>query len=98
MGIGSFTLTQLLQIPVTTLKIDKGFIDTWEAQRNSVLIEGVVSIARQLHLKTLAEGVETAEQVEMLKAAGCEYAQGYHYAKPLTIADFERFIQRERPT
>ena len=97
-GSGYSSLTQLLQIQVTTLKIDKGFIDTWEAQRNSVLIEGVVSIARQLHLKTLAEGVETAEQVEMLKAAGCEYAQGYHYAKPLTIADFERFIQRERPT
>ena len=91
-GSGYSSLTQLLQLPVTTLKFDKGFIDTWEANKNSVLIDGVISIARQLKLKILAEGVETIEQIEMLKMAGCEYAQGYYYSKPLTVDDFENIV------
>ena len=94
-GSGYSSLTQLLQLPVSTLKIDKGFIDTWEAQHNSVLIAGVVSIAHQLRLKTLAEGVETTEQVEMLKSVGCEYAQGYHYSRPITVAEFEHLVYRK---
>ena len=96
-GSGYSSLTQLLRLPVSTLKIDKEFIDTWEARRNSVLIEGVVSLAQRLRLKTLAEGVETAEQVEMLKSVGCEYAQGYHYSRPITVAEFEGLVYR-RPT
>ena len=96
-GSGYSSLTQLLRLPVSTLKIDKEFIDTWEARRNSVLIEGVVSLAQRLRLKALAEGVETAEQVEMLKSVGCEYAQGYHYSRPITVAEFEGLVYR-RPT
>ena len=57
-----------------------------------MLIDGVVAIARQLQLKTLAEGVETAVQVEMLKRAGCEYAQGYFYSRPITVAEFEQLV------
>ena len=65
------------------------------AEVRSVLIDGVVAIARQLQLKTLAEGVETAEQVEMLKSVGCEYAQGYHYSRPITVAEFEHLVYRK---
>ena len=82
-GSGYSSLTQLLQLPVSTLKIDKGFIDTWEAQHNSVLIAGVVSIAHQLQLKTLAEGVETAEQLEWLIDHGCVLFQGYLFSPPV---------------
>jgi hypothetical protein len=52
-------------------------------------------MAKWLHIPSIVEGVETIEQVDFLKCVGCEYAQGYYYAKPMPIEDYEKYIENE---
>ncbi|MDE7478876.1 MAG: EAL domain-containing protein, partial [Lachnospiraceae bacterium] len=59
------------------------------------VLTSVIRMAKWLHLPAIVEGVETVEQVDFLKCVGCEYVQGYYYAKPMPIADYEDFIAQE---
>ncbi len=59
------------------------------------MLTSVIRMAKWLHLPSIVEGVETPEQVDFLKCIGCEYAQGFYYAKPMPISDYEKFIARE---
>jgi EAL domain-containing protein (putative c-di-GMP-specific phosphodiesterase class I) len=70
-------------LPVDTLKIDKSFVDgiTDDAD-DAAIVEGVVRLAHSLGLQAVAEGVETAEQVAMLRGFSCQTGQGYHFAPP----------------
>jgi EAL domain-containing protein (putative c-di-GMP-specific phosphodiesterase class I) len=84
-GIGHASLRQLRELlPVDTLKIDKSFVDgiTTNAD-DAAIVEGVVRLAHSLGLQAVAEGVETAEQVAMLRAWSCQAGQGYHFARPI---------------
>jgi diguanylate cyclase (GGDEF)-like protein len=83
-GVGHASLRQLRALlPVDTLKIDKSFVDgiTDDAD-DAAIVEGVVRLAHSLGLQAVAEGVETAEQVAMLRAFSCQTGQGYHFARP----------------
>jgi EAL domain-containing protein (putative c-di-GMP-specific phosphodiesterase class I) len=76
------------------VKIDQSFvrgITTNVIDRQ--IVESVIGLARAIGLTTVAEGVETAEQFELLKQLGCDIAQGYLIAKPLTLEDLKRFIR-----
>jgi len=73
------------------VKIDRSFVA--ELGRDSAaraVVESVIRIAATRGIKTVAEGVERPEQVEMLRELGCEYAQGFHFSHPLTPEEFER--------
>ena len=83
-GVGHASLRQLRALlPVDTLKIDKSFVDgITDEPDDAAIVEGVVRLAHSLGLQAVAEGVETAEQVAMLRSFSCQIGQGYHFAKP----------------
>lgn len=83
-GSGYSCFAQLKDLQIDILKIDKGFFDTNQNDdRAEVVIAGIIKIAKDLHITTVAEGIETREQVEMLKTLGCDIIQGYYYARPM---------------
>ena len=75
------------------LKVDRSFVDgLGEDPEDTVLVSGIVDLAHALGLKVVAEGVETAEQLALLREMGCDLAQGYHFARPLPGAQAEAFL------
>jgi len=83
-GVGYSTLMQLRQLPFTELKIDRFFIEDAPMSKDSALIvKSIIDLAHGLNLTVTAEGVETAEQMKLLRELGCDVAQGYFVARPL---------------
>jgi diguanylate cyclase (GGDEF)-like protein/PAS domain S-box-containing protein len=82
-GTGYSSLSQLQHLPVQALKIDRAFVSRIDLDGDSLeIIRTIVSLAHNLGLHIIAEGVETAQQLAQLKTLGCEYAQGYYLGKP----------------
>lgn len=92
-GSGYSSLNMLKDLSIDILKIDKGFLEnTADVKKGRDIIGCVTNLARQLQIITVAEGVETQEQAEFLRELGCDIAQGYYYAKPMPIAEFEQLV------
>ncbi|ROP60207.1 sensor c-di-GMP phosphodiesterase-like protein [Enterobacter sp. BIGb0383] len=92
-GTGYSNLHNLYSLNVDILKIDKSFIDTLATNSTSHLIaEHIIEMAQSLRLKTIAEGVETAEQVNWLLKRGVQYCQGWHFAKAMPPQDFTGWL------
>jgi diguanylate cyclase (GGDEF)-like protein len=89
-GTGYSNLGYLQRFPIKTLKIDKSFIQSIDANRP--LAELIVSMCRLMRLSVVAEGVETAEQLEWVRARGIEQCQGYLFARPLPARDFNALL------
>jgi EAL domain-containing protein (putative c-di-GMP-specific phosphodiesterase class I) len=97
-GTGYSSLSYLQRFPVDVLKIDRSFISTPGAGvGNPEIVQTITSLAQSLGLKTTAEGVETREQLDRLRAMGCTHAQGYLFARPLTATDAGDFIENWSP-
>ncbi len=95
-GTGYSSLNMITTLPIDTLKLDMEFVRTAFRDRKDMrLIEAVVSLARSLGLTTVAEGVETEEQLQALKALGCDIVQGYYFSKPLPAEEFEAFVREK---
>lgn len=89
-GSGYSSLNILKDIPVDILKLDKEFFnDSHNPGHSKIVISSVVNMARSLNIKVISEGVETPEQAEFLKDINCDMAQGYLFAKPMPIPEFE---------
>jgi EAL domain-containing protein (putative c-di-GMP-specific phosphodiesterase class I) len=87
-GTGYSSLSYLRQMPVDVLKLDKSFIDDILTSRQQhALVDTIVTLAGNLDLAVVAEGIEEAGQHAALNAMGCAYGQGYHFARPLWPAD-----------
>ena len=92
-GTGYSSLSLLKKLPINELKIDKSFVDDILYDTNAnALVSSIINIGRNFTMKTLAEGVESLEQVEELKEFSCDIFQGYYFSKPLTIEDLEIYI------
>ncbi|HKC63529.1 MAG TPA: EAL domain-containing protein, partial [Pyrinomonadaceae bacterium] len=92
-GTGYSSLSHLRRFPIDTLKIDRSFVNQMtEDVENAEIVRTIVGLAQNLGMDLVAEGVETPEQVEMLKSLGCEYGQGYFFAKPLDYQRAEQYI------
>lgn len=90
-GSGYSSLNMLKEIPVDVLKLDMRFLyGIQNDNRGGSILNSTVSMAHQLHLQVIAEGVESEEQARFLAAIGCKLAQGFYYAKPMPEADFVR--------
>lgn len=88
-GTGYSALSYLDKLPLDVLKVDKGFVARIGPDGSgSVVATGVISMAKQLGLRTCAEGVETADQLNGLRQLGCDWAQGYYIARPLPEGAF----------
>lgn len=103
-GTGYSSLAYLKQFPLNTLKVDKAFIDDIGNERGRNMVDSIVTIAHNLDLHVVAEGVEKAEQLDYLKSLNCQTIQGYYYSKPLSYEEFTVFlkkhqaVKKERPT
>ena len=83
-GTGHSSLSYLRRFPVDNLKMDKSFVDDLgHGREDTALVSTTIGLAHAFALKVVAEGVETAEQLERLRDLGCDLAQGYHFSKPL---------------
>jgi diguanylate cyclase (GGDEF)-like protein len=96
-GTGYSSMSYLRRFPIDKLKIDRVFIDEIVSRpEDASIVRAIVSLAHSLHLKVVAEGVETLAQLEFLKTAGCDEYQGYHFSRPLPAAGFERLLRQSR--
>lgn len=92
-GTGYSSLTRIKELPINTLKIDKSFIQrVTTSQDDAAIVRSIIGLTQSLDLNVIAEGVETAEQVEYLKENGCSLAQGYYFSRPLVPDDFIKLL------
>jgi EAL domain-containing protein (putative c-di-GMP-specific phosphodiesterase class I) len=93
-GVGYSTLMQLRQLPFTELKIDRFFVEDAATSRDGALIvKSIIDLAHGLGLTVTAEGVETEDQLKLLRELGCDVAQGYFVAHPLEPQDIKAWIE-----
>jgi diguanylate cyclase (GGDEF)-like protein len=100
-GSGYSSLNMLKEVPVDVLKLDKGFFDiqnSRDTKRGRVVIESVIELAKKLDMKTVSEGVESISQVNFLRDVKCDMVQGFVFAKPLSVYDFERLAYGQEIT
>lgn len=91
-GSGYSSLGCLQKFKVDTLKLDRSFLVNIESDKKGInILRGMVELSRELGLKTICEGIETKEQLEMLKAINCKYGQGFIFARPMPKAEYEEF-------
>jgi EAL domain-containing protein (putative c-di-GMP-specific phosphodiesterase class I) len=95
-GTGYSSLSYLQQFPVDALKIDKSFIDSVAASpQDGALARTIVELGRGMRLETIAEGIESVEQLDCLRRLRCELGQGYHFSQPLESADLTGYLERQ---
>jgi len=92
-GTGYSSLSYLNRFPVDTLKIDRSFVTSMNAaDENLQIVKTIVTLAGNLGMQVVAEGVETEEQLEQLRLLKCQYGQGFLFSKPLAVVDADLFV------
>lgn len=96
-GTGYSSLSYLHKMPLQSLKIDRSFVMHLPAgPKDSAIISSIVALANSLNLGIVAEGIETAEQLELIQSLGCQYAQGFFFARPAHATHIEKtFLEKE---
>jgi diguanylate cyclase (GGDEF)-like protein len=96
-GTGNSALEYLRRFPVDTLKIDRSFIDgLGQDERTTAIVRGMVAFAKSLDLRVTAEGVQTHDQAAELRLMGCDWGQGFLFARPLPAEKMERLLRESR--
>jgi EAL domain-containing protein (putative c-di-GMP-specific phosphodiesterase class I) len=96
-GTGFSSLSYVKRLPVDRLKIDQSFIrNVVSDPSDRAIVAAIVNLAHSLRMEVVAEGVETVEQLEYVRGAGCDAVQGYYCGRPMAAAQFEDFITRDR--
>lgn len=93
-GTGYSSLSVLKHFPLDTIKIDRSFVmDLVDSPSDAAIASTIIALAKGLNFKVLAEGIETVEQIAVLSDMGCDYAQGYWYSRPLTVAQMDVLLE-----
>ena len=96
-GTGYSSLSMLRDVPIDELKIDKSFVqDINKNKTDKAMVKSIIGMGKNLNMRVLAEGVETAEHAEILAEYGCDLFQGYHFSRALSIKELEQFIQQRQ--
>ena len=96
-GSGYSSLSMLSSLPIDALKLDMQFIrNAFQQHKDTRLLEAMIRLAESFEVPTIAEGVETEEQLLALKAMGCDIVQGYYFSRPLPAGEFEAFLIENR--
>ena len=91
-GYSSYNILKTLEID--EIKMDKFFLDQGSSlERDRMIIESVIDVSKKLEVKITQEGVETLEQLKLLRDLGCTVIQGYYFAKPMSLNDYDNFIE-----
>ena len=94
-GTGYSSMSYLRRFPIDNLKIDRGFVkDLMTRADDASIVQAIISLAHSLRLKVVAEGVETLEQLDSLRAMGCDQYQGFHFSPPISATDLAALIRR----
>jgi len=97
-GTGYSSLTHLKHLPVDSIKVDRSFVRDLDSNPDDrAIVSAIVAMARSLHLKVVAEGVETPQQHSILQELGCDTMQGFYFGIPMDRSSFERFLREEPP-
>ncbi len=95
-GTGYSSLSYLHRFPMSALKIDRSFVTNIGPRgENAAIVQTIVTLAHNLGMSVIAEGVETAAQLELLRHMGCEYGQGFYFSRPVTARAAEAMISRQ---
>lgn len=93
-GTGYSSLNMLSELPIDFLKLDIKFIQNKKENSNSItILDFIISLANKLNMPVIVEGVETEEQLNLLKEMGCQYVQGYYFSKPVPVNEFEKHLK-----
>ncbi len=96
-GVKFSSLNRLQSLPIDRIKIDKSFIDGIGVdEKKEAIIKTILYLSKSLNLHSIAEGVETKEQVDFLKEVDCNEIQGFYYAKPMFADEFEEYVKNQR--
>lgn len=89
-GTGYATLTHLKSLPIDVVKIDMAFIkNILVDDKSEIIVQHIINMSKKMNLKTICEGVETEEQYLKLKELGADIIQGFYFAKPIPLGEFE---------
>lgn len=93
-GTGYASLSHLMEIPVDGIKIDKSFVqDVGKGGASEQIASAVLSLAQDLNLMTVGEGIESADQLAYLELKGCDFGQGYHFSRPIEMQEFDTLLR-----
>jgi diguanylate cyclase (GGDEF)-like protein len=96
-GTGTSSINYLRKIPLDRLKIDQSFISNINLNTSDeVIIQSIISLAKNLNLRIVAEGVETQKQLEFLQSNHCEEVQGFYFSKPVSTSELEAILQKTK--
>jgi EAL domain-containing protein (putative c-di-GMP-specific phosphodiesterase class I) len=94
-GTGYSSLSYLQRLPIDILKIDRAFVERLGTDANAAaLVRAIVSLGESMSLKTIAEGIENAQQAERLRSLGCNFGQGFFYGMPMSAHELEQYVDR----
>jgi len=97
-GTGYSSLSYLKDLPVTTVKIDRSFMkDITTDRRDKAVVSAIVAMAKTMEFNIIAEGVETEDQLAILRELNCDQVQGFLFSKPLPVEDFRRLLYSNNP-
>ena len=95
-GTGYSSLSYLHYFPIDTLKIDQSFIRDMQKNESSMeLVKSIIALGKNMKMHVIAEGVETEDEAKVLRDLGCDFAQGYYFAKPMSETDITKFVNEQ---
>ena len=93
-GVGLSSLNHLRELPVTQIKVDKVFVEQIaNSERDRSFLDGIIKFAQGIHLNVIVGGIESSEQIDVLKSIGCNHVQGKYLCNPLELVDFKEYLQ-----